>query len=77
MLSKKYFNICLCTILFFTITTNAQNINVGGVFPTIDHSGTLTSKLNYSLYYFGAFPLINFDKSDISKDSYFHLYIVV
>ena len=74
MILKRRISIWLGFIIFFTLNTNAQNINVGGVFPTIDHSGNITSKLNYSLYYFGAFPLVNFDKPDISKDSYFHLF---
>lgn len=52
----------------------AQSTFVGGLFPTIDHSGTITTNLEYSLYYFGAFPLVNFKKPDISKDSYFHLF---
>lgn len=30
-----------------------------GVFPTIDHSGTISNKLDYSLYYFGAVNLLN------------------
>lgn len=52
----------------------AQNVNIAGVFPTIDHSGSLTSKFDYSLYYFGAFPLMNLKKPDISTDAYFHLF---
>jgi hypothetical protein len=52
----------------------AQNIDVAGVFPTVDHSGSLSNKLEYSLYYFAAFPIINFYKPDISKDANFHLF---
>jgi hypothetical protein len=51
----------------------AQSMYVGGLFPTIDHSGTLTNKLDYGLYYFAAFPLANFNKPDMSKDAFFHL----
>lgn len=57
-----------------SVSVKSQSINVGGVFPTIDHSGTLSNKLDYSLYYFAAFPLINFDKPDVSKNPYFHLF---
>ncbi|MDX2174296.1 MAG: DUF2490 domain-containing protein [Bacteroidota bacterium] len=52
---------------------NAQSVFVAGAFPTIDHSGTINSKLDYSLYYFAAFPLVNFSKPEVSKNSYFHL----
>lgn len=71
---KKHWLVSTLSILINTQSINAQSINVGGVFPTIDHSGTLSKKLDYSLYYFAAFPLVNFDKPDISKDSYFHLF---
>jgi hypothetical protein len=61
-----------CILCLAVNPSNAQNIDVGGVFPTIDHSGTLNSKLDYSLYYFGSFPLVNFNTSTTSKDAYFH-----
>lgn len=66
--------------LFFLILTfclhniQAQNLNVSGVFPTIDHSGTFYNKFDYSLYYFAAFPLVDFQVKDLSKDAYFHLF---
>ena len=59
-------------ILFSSLTLLSQNINVAGVFPTIDHSGDLSSKLEYSLYYFAAFPLVNLDKQ--KTDTYFNLF---
>ncbi len=40
----------------------AQSISALGVFPTIDHSGPLSKKLDYSFYYFGAFPLTYIEK---------------
>jgi Protein of unknown function (DUF2490) len=55
--------------LFAFQTIKAQSTHVGGVFPTIDHSGTITKRLDYSFYYFGAFPLLNFRKPDISNDA--------
>lgn len=58
---------------FFSFTAKTQSLYYGGLFPTIDHSGTLTNKLDYSLYYFAAFPLANFNKPDVSKDAFFHL----
>ena len=68
-------------ILFFTAitfiafqNTKAQSTYVGGLFPTIDHSGTITKHLDYSFYYFGAFPLVKFNKPDISKEANFLLF---
>jgi len=63
----------ITSFLFVSSDLISQNINVLGVFPTIDHSGTLNTKLDYSLYYFAAFPLVNLESPDISKDAYFHL----
>ena len=60
-------------LLFFlsSLLLSSQNLNIGGAFPTLDHSGTLTNKLDYSLYYFAAFPLVNMNTS--VADPYFHL----
>lgn len=50
----------LILLTFFIFQLNsAQDTNHIGVFPTIDHSGSLTDNLEYSLYYFGAFHLLN------------------
>jgi hypothetical protein len=47
----------------FTITISissiAQNANIGGAFPTLDVSGSFNEKWTYSFYYFGAFSLIS------------------
>ncbi|MBS4027544.1 MAG: DUF2490 domain-containing protein [Ignavibacteriales bacterium] len=61
-------------LLFCIENTFAQSTFIGGLFPTIDHSGTITKNLDYSLYYFGAFPLVNFKNPDISKDANFLLF---
>ncbi|MFN0032391.1 MAG: DUF2490 domain-containing protein [Flavobacteriales bacterium] len=37
----------------------AQVAHHAGFFPTVDHTGTLTDKLDYSLYYFGAVNALN------------------
>lgn len=42
-----------------------------GLFPTIDHSGTISDKLEYSLYYFGAFNLLNSEINGIQEDANF------
>jgi hypothetical protein len=51
----------------------AQSKTVLGVFPTIDHSAAVAKKLDYSVYYFAAFPLLNTVKPDFSTDAFFHL----
>jgi hypothetical protein len=59
-------------LLFFSFGSSmAQTAYVGGLFPTIDHLGKLTNKLDYSLYYFGAFPLVNFNTSTSSDNARF------
>jgi len=42
--------------------SEAQSSFVGGIFPTIDHSGSISKKWEYSLYYFAALPLVNFSE---------------
>lgn len=70
----------LCGVLLltfcFSVATKfySQSAHVAGVFPTIDHSGLITDKLSYSLYYFAALPIINFQNPDIKKDAWFHLF---
>jgi hypothetical protein len=61
------------SLFFFSFIVKAQSSYVGGLFPTIDHSGRLSNKWNYSIYYFAAFPLVNIQKPDVSKDTYFNL----
>ncbi len=46
-------------ILYLILSLNsfcywAQNINYYGIFPTIDHSGTLSEKFGYNIYVFDA-----------------------
>jgi hypothetical protein len=53
---------------------SAQSVYLGGVFPTIDHSGMLTKRLEYSLYYFGAFPLLNLKAPNLKNDARFLLF---
>lgn len=53
----------LTPLLLFALLQNhiatAQSTSNIGLFPTIDHSGTISKKFDYSLYYFGAINLIN------------------
>lgn len=46
-------------VLSLTGSLCGQNINHLGFFPTIDHSGTLSDKWAYGLYYFSAFNVVN------------------
>ena len=73
MILRKHWFVLVLAIIIIASSINAQSINVGGIFPTIDHSGTISNKLDYSLYYFAAFPNVNFGKPNVSKDSYFPL----
>jgi hypothetical protein len=66
-MKRGIFFSALVIIAFQQVT--AQSAYVGGLFPTIDHSGKLSKHIEYSFYYFGAFPLINFRKPDISQDA--------
>lgn len=61
-------------IVFSSFCMQAQSLFYGGIFPTLDHSATLSNKWGYSLYYFGAFPLANLQKPDVSKDANFLLF---
>lgn len=40
--------------LLFSLSSQAQSISVGGIFPTIDHSGKLSERWSYNSYVFGA-----------------------
>jgi hypothetical protein len=61
-------------ILFAFQNLKAQSTFVVGIFPTIDHSATISKHLDYSFYYFGAFPLVNFYNPAIAKDANFLLF---
>ncbi len=51
----------LLTVFAFcsTVIVSAQSLNHIGVFPTIDHSGTINNKLDYSFYYFAQLHAYN------------------
>lgn len=59
---------------FLDSISTGQTTNVAGVFPTIDHSGKIAPEIEYSLYYFGAFPLVQFTSDGLKGDSYFNLF---
>jgi hypothetical protein len=64
----------IISLLFGTFLVNSQSLHYGGAFPTLDHSGDLNAKLGYGLYYFAAFPVINFDRPNVNKDASFLLF---
>ncbi len=68
------FIISLILFGFLASQVNAQSVNVAGVFPTIDHSGALSKKIDYSLYYFAALPLVNFRQPRFSRDAHWLLF---
>jgi hypothetical protein len=65
--------IFLFLFTFYSFFSISQNTNVAGLFPTIDHSGSLTSKLEYGIYYFGAFPFLNLNSQKINESDKFKL----
>ena len=73
---KQYQKLHISILVLLTMVAKSQSVYYGGVFPTIDHSADLTNKFGYGLYYFAAFPIINFDKPDVNKNANFLLIIV-
>lgn len=64
MLIIENIKIKVTLILAFTlmqVSVKSQSLNRFGLFPTIDHSGTISNKLDYSLYYFGGLNILNSD----------------
>lgn len=60
-------------LLFFLLVVSlnfkAQNYHIGGAFPTIDHSGRINNRFEYSIYYFAAINILNPNAYKLS-DSY-------
>jgi len=71
---KRYYKLLINTIILFNLQAQSQSTYVGGVFPTVNHSGNLSNKVGYGLYYFASSPLFNFNKLNISKDANFLLF---
>ncbi|MDP2176210.1 MAG: DUF2490 domain-containing protein [Bacteroidota bacterium] len=47
----------------------SQSKSIVGIFPTIDHSGKLSKRIDYNFYYFSAFPLLNFKEPNLKQDA--------
>ena len=65
------------SLLFIILVSSrvcSQSLHFAGLFPTIDHSAVFTDRWGYSIYYFGAFPIINLRIPDIGKDPNFLLF---
>jgi len=58
---KKYI-LTASFLAILGVEMRAQTINYGGFFPTIDHAGKISSRINYSLYYFGQYLMANSNK---------------
>lgn len=57
------------------VSAYAQTRNHLGLFPTLDHSGTLSNRWEYSFYYFGGFNLFNSKINEIrEKPNFFVFY---
>lgn len=61
-------------LLFGSFFCQAQSLHYAGIFPTIDHSGSVGKKLGYGLYYFGAFPMMNIKTPNSNRESGFLLF---
>lgn len=70
----KFKNRLLLLFSFTTFLSFGQDENHIGFFPTIDHSGTISDKLDYSLYYFGAFNTFNSEVDGIKEPSNFFVF---
>lgn len=62
------FAVALLLMVSLHTGTVAQSLNHAGVFPTVIHSGTLSEKWSYSLYYFGAFNLYNDEVNGLQEE---------
>lgn len=67
---KKRYLILFITIMVFG-NTHSQNITYLGIFPTIDHSGTLADNWSYNSYNFAA---INLNASNDDRARLFYVY---
>lgn len=70
----EFKKILLLLFLGTTCLSFGQNENRIGFFPTIDHSGTISDKLDYSLYYFAAFNMINSKVNGVKEPSNFFVF---
>lgn len=60
---------------FFKINNSLGQSNfVSGLFPTIDHSGSISKRIDYGFYYFGSFPFIKLNPTDFPQSSNFLLF---
>lgn len=50
---KKWLSLVVTSLMFY-FSVSAQNISIGGIFPTIDHSGKISERWSYNSYLFGA-----------------------
>lgn len=50
---KKWLSLVVALLMVY-FSVSAQNISIGGIFPTIDHSGKLSERWSYNSYLFGA-----------------------
>lgn len=68
---KKIISAILLLYNFSSSTVIAQSTSNIGLFPTIDHSGTLSKHFDYSLYYFGAINIINSKINNVQQNTGF------
>lgn len=74
-ITSKLKRLIVVSLILCHYSLIAQNINHYGVFPTIDHTGVLSDRWSYGLYYFNAFNVVN-EKGEGKEDrpGYFVFY---
>lgn len=70
MKSRQPVYLGVCTFVLLVFQSLAQNVNVAGFFPTLDLSGDLSNKVELNLYYFVAFPVVDFGKKQADPNFY-------
>lgn len=59
----------LITLILTTLVVKSQSTQLLGLFPTLDHSGKLSRKLEYGLYYFAAAPFVKISGNATASNS--------
>ena len=70
----KYYSLFGCILLLFARNYAHAQSYYAGLFTMLDHSAELNHKFSYGLYYFGAFPFVNLQHPNPTKDVRFLLF---
>ena len=67
----KKWRLIAVALLLFCFSSSAQNISIGGIFPTIDHSGEFSKRWSYNSYLFAAIKPYQSNEGD-ARTLYFY-----